>query len=142
MSAHYARRCGEDPDDLLQEAWLGVLEALPRLDITIGQPDQYLLQHARWRVLDAVKRARVRRCLPLEDFRADALPAREAPVGEAIMLKEFARTLKQSQRAVLRCLLAGLTWREAGAALGCTSANVAYHMRHIRQRYNEWNTEE
>jgi hypothetical protein len=32
------------------------------------------------------------------------------------------------------------TWREAGAALGCTSANVAYHMRHIRRRYDEWNS--
>jgi RNA polymerase sigma-70 factor (ECF subfamily) len=140
MSAHYARRCGEDADDLLQEAWLGILEALPRLDISIGQPDQYLLRHARWRVLDAVKRARLRRCVPLDDFQAERLPAREPQPGDAMMLREFARTLKQGQRAVLGCLLAGLTWREAGAALGCTSANVAYHMRHIRRRYDEWNS--
>jgi DNA-directed RNA polymerase specialized sigma24 family protein len=78
--------------------------------------------------------------VPLDDFQAEGLPAREPQPGDAMMLREFARTLKQGQRAVLGCLLAGLTWREAGAALGCTSANVAYHMRHIRRRYDEWNS--
>jgi DNA-directed RNA polymerase specialized sigma24 family protein len=34
--------------------------------------------------------------------------------------------------------MAGRTWREAGDALGCSSANVAYHMRRIRRRYAEW----
>ena len=55
MAAYYARRSGEDPDDLLQEAWVGLLEALPALDLGIGSPDQYLIQRARWRLLDAVK---------------------------------------------------------------------------------------
>jgi DNA-directed RNA polymerase specialized sigma24 family protein len=41
MAAYYARCSGEDPDDLLQEAWVGLLEALPVLDLTIGSPDQY-----------------------------------------------------------------------------------------------------
>ena len=61
MASYYARCSGEDPDDLLQEAWVGLLEALPLLDLGIGSPDQYLIQRARWRLLDAVKRARVRR---------------------------------------------------------------------------------
>ena len=29
------------------------------------------------------------------------------------------------------------TW-EAGSALGCTSANIAYHVRQIRRRYERW----
>ncbi|HET6453664.1 MAG TPA: class I SAM-dependent methyltransferase [Armatimonadota bacterium] len=29
-------------------------------------------------------------------------------------------------------------WREAGNTLGCTSANIAYHVRQIRRRYEEW----
>src|SRR5436309_9807678 len=66
MAAHYARRCGEDPDDLLQEAWVGLLEALPSLDVRIGSPEQYLLQRARWRLLDWVKRSRLRRCARLD----------------------------------------------------------------------------
>lgn len=49
LALHYARATGENPDDLLQEAWLGLLEALPGLDISIGSPEQYLIQRARWR---------------------------------------------------------------------------------------------
>ena len=32
----------------------------------------------------------------------------------------------------------GWHWREAGRELGCTSANVAYHMRQIRRQYEAW----
>ncbi len=139
MAAYYARRCGEDGDDLLQEAWLGLLDALPSLDPRIGRPEQYLIQRAKWRLLDAVKRARLRRCAPLED---DALPVWALDDAlESASVREFSRGLKASQRAVLDCLLAGLTWREAGTVLGCTSANVAYHVRQIRQRYAAWAAE-
>src|SRR5437764_12290696 len=73
MSAYYARRTGEDADDLLQEAWQGLLEALPQIDLRIGSPEHYLIQRARWRLLDSVKRARIRRCAALDD--AMHLPA-------------------------------------------------------------------
>ena len=46
--------------------------------------------------------------------------------------------MNDRQRAILDCLLAGLTWREAGSVLGCTSANIAYHVRQIRRQYEEW----
>jgi len=139
MAAYYARCSGEDPDDLLQEAWLGLLEALPVLDLNIGSPDQYLIQRARWRLLDAVKRARVRRCASLEEEAADRVvdPVTQEAEG-AVCVREFAGLLKERQRAILDCLLAGLTWREAGHALGCTSANIAYHVRQIRRQYEEW----
>lgn len=148
MAAFYARCTGEDADDLLQEAWLGLLEALPALDTSIGSAEHYLLAHARWRLLDAVRRARTRRCLSLESLNGsdetetlspdfilrDWSPARAN-------LAAFAAQLKSTQRAVLFCLLRGDTWREAGAALGCTSANIAYHVRQIQCRYREWSEE-
>jgi len=139
MAAYYARCCGEDPDDLLQEAWVGLLEALPDLDLRIGSPEQYLIQRARWRLLDAIKRARVRRCtpLPLEEAAYDQTSALETAVAAACVA-EFVRQLKATQRAVLDCLLSGLTWREAGDVLGCSSANIAYHVRQIRQQYEAW----
>jgi RNA polymerase sigma factor (sigma-70 family) len=139
MAAYYARCSGEDADDLLQEAWVGLLEALPVLDMGIGSPDQYLIQRARWRLLDAIKRARVRRCASLEDEGAEraADSGMEDAEGSACV-REFARRLKDRQRAILDCLLAGLTWREAGSTLGCTSANIAYHVRQIRRQYEEW----
>lgn len=139
MAGYYARCTGEDPDDLLQEAWVGLLQALPELNTCIGSPEQYLIRHARWRLLDAVKRARVRRCAPLDDFTDDCLPhpAPESAI-ESAFVSEFAERLKESQRAVLGCLMDGLTWREAGEALGCTSANVAYHVRQIKRQYAVW----
>jgi RNA polymerase sigma factor (sigma-70 family) len=141
MAAYYALRCGEDPEDLLQEAWLGLLEALPSLDMRIGSPEQYLIRRAKWRLLDWIKRARLRRCAAL-DGEAEILstphPAVSA-VGWA-SVGEFLGQLSGTQRAIVECLLAGLTWREAGSALGCTSANVAYHVRQIRRLYEVWNS--
>lgn len=145
MAAYYARCSGEDADDLLQEAWVGLLESLPLLDTRIGSPEQYLIQRARWRLLDAIKRARVRRCAPLEEETLDRMATEGGPSASPMeralddaCLVEFARQLKPLQRAVLECLLAGLTWREAGRALGCTSANIAYHVRQIRRAYERW----
>lgn len=141
MALYYARRCGEDADDLLQEAWVGLLQAVPHLDLRIGSPEQHLIRRAKWRMLDHVKRARIRRCAPLEFMEAEpAAPAADHGL-ETASLEQFMARLKAPQRAVLECLLAGLTWREAGRVLGCTSANVAYYMRQIRSAYAAWEGE-
>jgi RNA polymerase sigma-70 factor (ECF subfamily) len=144
MAAWYAHRCPEDADDLLQEAWLGVLEALPALDVRIGDPEQYLLQYARWRLLDAVKRSCRRHPEPTLDDEQLALASCPAADDETLAscdLFGFLRELTQIQRGVLACLLAGLTWRETGDMLGCSSANVAYHVRRIREQYGVWRAE-
>lgn len=139
MAGYYARRADEDADDLLQEAWVGLLAALPDLDLGIGSPEQYLIQRARWRLLDAVKRGRVRRALPLEEALREALADPESGEPQAVALvADFVRHLKATQADVLECLLSGLTWREAGARLGCSSANVAYHVRQIQRQYERW----
>jgi len=138
MARFYARLARVDGDDLLQEAWLGLLEGLRELDPAIGTPEQYLLKRARWRLLDALKRARVRRCPSLEDLEAEPAGPLNGADGEASATREFEAGLASTQRAVLACLMLGLTWREAGTRLGCTSANVAYHVRQIRERYVRW----
>lgn len=134
MAAHYARRCREDEDDLRQEAWAGLLEALTEVDIHIGSPDHYLLRCARWRLLDAVRRERIRRCSPLDLHGEQSAPDDTHTADMA----DFVLRLKSNQRAIVACLLAGLTWRETGDQLGCTSANIAYHMRQIKQQFEEW----
>lgn len=139
MAAFYASRCGEDTDDLLQEAWLGLLEALPELDLEVGQPEHYLIARARWRVLDTIKRERVRRCVPLDDLFDDiGCPSAPEEAASLACALDFVSNLKPVQREVLECLTGGLTWREAGERLGCASANIAYHVRRIRERYEEW----
>lgn len=143
MASYYARCCGEDPEDLLQEAWIGFLEALPEVRMEIGSPEQYLIQRARWRMLDDIKRLRVRRCAPLDQEIAAEIPAVPGPDGsDRVFMGQFLGRLKDSQKMVLGCLLGGLTWREVGRAMGCSSANVAYHVRQIRQRYEEWEDEQ
>lgn len=136
MAGYYARRCQTDADDLLQEAWIGLLRALPELDINIGDPEQYLIQYARWHLLDAIRRIKHFQQLSEEDD----LPGDINSSGEfnAIELGLFLAELDERQRRIIGYLLAGLTWREAGEALGCTSANIAYHMRQIRRRYESW----
>jgi RNA polymerase sigma-70 factor (ECF subfamily) len=142
MALYYSRCSGEDADDLLQEAWVGLLEALPALDVTIGTPEQYLLQRARWRLLDAIKRAHVRRCDQLDPVATEHLSDSHTEAGLAVScVGEFQNRLKATQRLVLGCLMQGLTWREAGTALGCTSANIAYHVRQIRREYEAWSGE-
>lgn len=139
MAAYYARRCGEDADDLAQEAWVALLEALPDLDLTIGQPEQYLIARARWKMLDSIKRERIRKCISLDETLADAVcPPVSDNALDSACVSEFAVGLQPTQRAILACLMSGLTWRETGERLGFASANVAYHVRKIRRRYEEW----
>jgi RNA polymerase sigma-70 factor (ECF subfamily) len=136
MAAYYARRCGEDPDDLLQEAWHGLFEALPDLDTRIGCPEQHLVLRARWKMLDAIKRARIRRCAPLdEDLQLPPAPCASEEAVTTASMHGFVRELTAAQQQVVDCLLEGLTMREAGERLGCTSANIAYHARQIRRRF-------
>lgn len=138
MARHYARVCGEDADDLLQSAWVGLLEALRDVDLGIGSPEQYLIQRARWRLLDDIKRARVRRCDRLPEEASDRLSAPVEDMLSPSVVAEFMDCLTDTQRTVVRLLLRGMTWREAGDAMGCTSANIAYHVRQVRKRYETW----
>ena len=152
LAAYYGRQTGEDADDLLQEAWIGLFGALDTVDLHIGQPEQFLIQRAKWRMLDAVKRLRrSQRTLMSDDGAAhetsltyleETVPSSEWEDAESeILIRSFTETLKPLQSTILSHLLYGLTWRETGTQLGCTSANVAYHVRQIQQSYSRWGEE-
>ncbi len=138
MAYYYAQRSGETAEDLEQDAWVALLEALNKIDVDIGSPEQFLLKHARWQMLDAIKRGHVRRTISLDEQIAEAalppVPAHEPQLD----VNQFLGILPANQRAVVTELIQGRTWREAGEALGCTSANIAYHVRGIRRRYEAW----
>ena len=137
MAEHYARCSRLDRDDLFQEAWLALLEAWPEFDPALGELTPYLIQRARWRMLDAVKYMRLRNCASFDASTAEDVPSFLA--DDPTELDEFAAQLTELQQRILRCLLHGLTWRDTGAELGFTSANVAYHVREIRRRFLAWN---
>ena len=146
MAAYYSRQTGEDADDLLQEAWIGLFNALDSVDLQIGQPEAFLVQRAKWRMLDAVKRQRrgsssadgivLETNIPCHN---ETVPSCDWEEAESeILIRSFTETLKPVQSNILTHLLYGLTWRETGTILGCTSANVAYHVRQIQASYVRW----
>ena len=139
MAAYFGRRCGVDEDDLRQEAWVAVLEMLPRLDHSVGIPEQHLLKRARWRILDTIRRQRRRQHVALDDVPPNMTSYLDTRNGIDISAL-FAR-LTVAQQRILRALMEGYTWREVGTIVGCTSANVAYHVRRIRAVYSELNSD-
>jgi RNA polymerase sigma factor (sigma-70 family) len=147
LAGYYASRTGMDANDLLQEAWVAVYEVLPTVDMTIGTPSQYLLKHARWQILDHIRWNKKRSHDALEDMTVEteelthnSFAGRTSVSGAddvetRLMLEILEARLNARQKAILRGLLEGRTWRQIGDSLGCTSANVAYHVRGIRQAY-------
>lgn len=147
LAGYYASRTGMDANDLLQEAWLAVYEVLPTVDTTIGTPSQYLLKHARWQILDHIRWNKKRshealdnQAVETEELTQSHFSSRpnqpeSADVETRLFLEILEKRLNTRQRAILRGLMEGHTWRQIGDELGCTSANVAYHVRGIRQAY-------
>jgi len=133
MASYYARCSGAEPDDLLQEAWLAVLQARGQYKPALGPLRPWLVRSARWRLLDVLKHRRFWET-------SAASPEEQSGRGddERLEAEEFIESLTVVQQRIVRCLLIGSTWRDTGDELGCSSANVAYHMREIRQRYQLW----
>jgi RNA polymerase sigma-70 factor (ECF subfamily) len=143
MARYYARCCGDDPDDLIQEAWIGILKALSVVDISIGIPEQFLIKHARWSILDAVKRSKRSVAIQGHEYIIDTISDSTSDLCHSeSVTREFISRLTGIQHDIVICLLEGLTWRETGDILGCSSANVAYHMKQIRKLYEKWNNDD
>jgi RNA polymerase sigma-70 factor (ECF subfamily) len=135
MARYYARCCREDGDDLLGEAWTAVFEALAVTQLHIGEPEQYLLKRARWRMLDYIKWARRRRCSePPERLLEGATEDFSGDLVAQTALARAAGELTPVQQSIVAGLMRGQTWREVAQDMGCSSANVAYHVRQIRER--------
>ncbi|NUL83476.1 MAG: sigma-70 family RNA polymerase sigma factor [Armatimonadetes bacterium] len=141
MARHYALRCGEDACDLRQEAWLVVWESLQTVDTSIGDPRQYLLKRAKWRMLDYIKYNRRRRHDALDGAEDSTYGCAETEAVSSAHCTQFIQGLTARQQAIVQRLLEGDTWREAGERLGCTSANVAYHIRQIQSAYHRYDRE-
>lgn len=134
MARYYARRCGLDYEDLLQEAWCAVFEALPETRLHIGTPEQFLLHRARWAVLDYLKWSNRRQMDSLEEDYETPCRGGEDDSVVRLAVEEAAETLTPVQRNVLELLLAGNTCTAAAQKLGCTTANVSYHLGQVRRQ--------
>jgi DNA-directed RNA polymerase specialized sigma24 family protein len=135
-AGHYASLTGMDRDDLQQEMWLGMLLGLQQVDVNIGDPLYYLFLRGKWRLLEAIRRS--------ERERADSLDA-EVSVPDRVIFEDevcsrwmtlrLASRLRGPQRTILHGLLQGHLQEELAQTLGCTAANVSYHVRKIREGY-------
>lgn len=136
LAAYYASRSAEEPGDLEQEAWVAVLEAIPRVRLDVGDPRQYLIKAGRWRMLNYLNEQAGRRhdAIP-DDF--DEPIAAQAPARAATgeVLDRIFERLTDRQAVVLRALLAGHTSAEIARLLGCSTANIAWHVGRIRDVY-------
>lgn len=133
MAGYLGRRCGVDADDLLQDAWLAVLEMIPRLDPEIGSPELHLIKRAKWRMLDSIRYHRRRVVVSLDQSLEVGI---SMPSTDGIDISDVLPHISPVQQQILRGLLEGYTWREVGNIVGCSSANVAYHVKKIRSVYN------
>jgi len=135
MARYYARRGHLDYDDLLQEAWCAVFEALPETRLHIGSPQEYLLRRARWAVLDYLKWSLRRQMAPLEDYQGEDERANtETETVLRLAVDKLADTMTPMQQSVLDMLIAGESCTSAADRLGCTTANVSYHLGQVRRQ--------
>lgn len=135
MARYYARKSNLEYDDLIQEAWCAVYEALPETRLHIGSPEQYLLRRARWAMLDYLKWSLRRQMDPLEDWTPEgSTPGADQDTITCVTVEKLARALTPIQQAILDLLLQGENCTGAAQALGCTTANVSYHLGQVRRR--------
>jgi RNA polymerase sigma factor (sigma-70 family) len=135
MARFYARKTGLDCDDLLGEAWCAVFEALPETRLEIGQPEEYLMRRARWAVLDYLKWSLRRQMDPLEEW--DEGTSADTPAPDTVTrvtVEKLARALTPIQQNIVKLLLDGETCTSAAESLGCTTANVSYHLGQVRRQ--------
>lgn len=138
IARYYSRKTGLDYDDLLQEAWCAVFEALPETKLDIGAPEEYLMRRARWAVLDYLKWSMRRQMDPLEDWNEG--PPTMGPAGDAVTavtVEKIAKALTPIQQNIVKLLLEGETCTSAAENLGCTTANVSYHLGQVRRQMAE-----
>lgn len=135
-AGHYAGLTGMDRDDLQQEMWLGMMLGLQSVDVTIGDPLYYLFLRGKWRLLEAIRRSERERADSLD--LGTPLPDRtrfEEEVWSRWEALRLAGRLRGPQRDILYGLLDGYLQEELAQSLGCTAANISYHVRKIREGF-------
>jgi RNA polymerase sigma factor (sigma-70 family) len=135
LARYYAYHSAHEAEDLEQEIWIGVLTALQEVDVNIGDPVAFLMKHGQWRALEAVKRLH-RHYEKAMEFTETWHPQHspESSVMSSNLLDILKAGLTPAQRMVLEGQLSGLSGEEMAESIGCTPANVSYHLRRIREK--------
>ncbi len=135
-ATYYAGLTRMDRDDLQQEMWLGLLEALRDVDVSIGDPVCFLVLRGKWRLLEAVRRSHRERS---ESIDAVGMVADDRSFEDEVMSRwetgQLFNRLADSQQRICAGLLQGYRQEEIARTLGCTASNISYHVRKIREGF-------
>jgi len=132
-SRYYARRSGVDEDDLRQEMWVGIFAALGRVDARKGDPMRYLVAQGRYALLSHLRGTDPEWTpLALPD-EIEGGPSVEAEVLDSHMTERALDYLDEAGRIIVCYLLQGHTRSDAARLLGCTPANITYHLRRAQR---------
>ncbi len=134
----YSRQTWLETEDLLQEMRLGVLIGLQQVDLKIGDPLCYLYLRGKWRALAAIRQSNPKWAEELTDSLIDPRPPFEAQVVDQVTVESMLQAHQGPRRTILLGLLAGHSQDELAKQLGCTPANISYHVRQIRRDYQKY----
>jgi RNA polymerase sigma factor (sigma-70 family) len=126
-----------DPDrvnDLTQEVWLAVWQALPRLNDEVNVK-AYVARIAQNVCVTHVRRAIIRRAEPLSDTLLQRTPAPDEAAAQAIQLDrliEAVRALPESLKMVVSLYLEEMPVKEIAAALGISESNASVRLHRAK----------
>ncbi len=125
-------------DDLVQDVWIAVWQALPRLrDQTMLK--SYIARITQNICVTHVRRALVRKTDPLTDRLTDAMPDPALPLDEAAAhaarlarLIEAVQSLPENLKAVASLYLEDMSIKEIALALGISESNASVRLHRAK----------
>jgi RNA polymerase sigma factor (sigma-70 family) len=121
-------------DDLVQDVWFAVWQALPRLH---GQPmlKSYSARITQNISVTHVRRAFVRQTRPLTDMQPDPAPPLDEAAAHAARLAslvEAVRSLPENLKAVASLYLEDMSIKEIALALGISECNASVRLHRAK----------
>lgn len=121
-------------DDLVQDIWIAVWQALPRMqDVTTLK--SYIARITHNLCVTHVRRALVRQTQPLSDTLPDLTPAPDEATAHAIRfnrLLEAVRTLPENLKAVMSLYLEEMPVKEIAITLGISESNASVRVHRAK----------
>jgi RNA polymerase sigma factor (sigma-70 family) len=121
-------------DDLVQDVWIAVWQALPRLN-NRAMLKGYIARIAQNICVTHVRRALVRQAQPLSDTLPDPAPAPDGATAHAMRLNrliEAVRSLPENLKAVASLYLEDMPIKDIALALGITDTNASVRLHRAK----------
>jgi RNA polymerase sigma factor (sigma-70 family) len=121
-------------DDLVQDVWIAVWQALPRLNDNTTLRS-YIARIAQNICVTHVRRAIVRQTEPLSDTLPDLAPAPDEATAHAMRLArliEAVRSLPENLKAVASLYLEDIPVKDIALALGISESNASVRLHRAK----------